>query len=509
MKLLYLFTFIFTVFAAEQDVARFSLNNADDVETRVQLHNQIIPDQYIVVLKSDTVDSLNINEFAVNAVSADPIGQVLHVYDIPSASIFAESDSESEDEDEYENAQNSKPFRGFAIQCSRSCVEKLESDSRVAYVERDRLATVAQTAPAPAPRPPPRVVTQRNAIWNLARLSTRALPYGSSFNYPINAGNRVHIYILDTGVYDQHSELAGRVIEGASFVSGEDWRDRHGHGSHVAGSAAGKTYGVAKRAIIVPVRVLNSKGTGSWSGIIGGINWAVNNAAKTRIRSVINMSIEGGKMQSVNDAVSAAVAARLHVVVAAGNSNIDSCTTSPGSSSSLGAITVGNSNAQDGRTSSSNWGSCVTLFAPGNLIRSCGIRNPTESVLMTGTSMAAPHVAGVIATYLSVKNYRPAVMKKNLIVTGTASKLTDIRGSPNVLLYLDPIGCFNCGTKPAMAGKRKEIDQVREEEQEEDATWFDRISGYFSDSQKTKTLRSRRRRLSVHVTVRLGNDANE
>jgi subtilisin family serine protease len=247
----------------------------------------------------------------------------------------------------------------------------------------------------------------------------------------------VTIYVIDTGVYAAHSEFGGRATVGANFISAESAADGNGHGTHCSGTAAGTTYGVAKRANIIGVKVLASDGRGANSGVLSGIDWAVSNAqANGRTgRSVISMSLGGGFSQASNNAVAEAVAAGIFTAVAAGNDGVNAANTSPASTPT--AFTVGATDSTDTRGSFSNFGSVLDIFAPGVNVKSAWIGGTTTTRTISGTSMACPHVAGLAAYLIGLEGTRtPAALgariqslsNKNLVKSPGS-------GSPNYLAY--------------------------------------------------------------------------
>jgi subtilisin family serine protease len=237
--------------------------------------------------------------------------------------------------------------------------------------------------------------TQGGAPWPLDRIDGTkdgSYTYGSS-------GEAVRIYIVDTGVDASHPDFGGRVADGFdSFGENLDQVDCHGHGTHVAGIAAGTYFGVAKKATIVPIRVLNCSGQGKTSTLTAGIDWILANHAGGSL-GIVNMSLGGPKDDAVNAATSRLVSAGLVVVSAAGNSNVDACTSSP--ASAPGVIAVGSVDNADIKSPFSNWGTCVDIFAPGSRIASNTPSNHSASVQKSGTSQASPFVSGIIATYIS------------------------------------------------------------------------------------------------------------
>ncbi|KEP45200.1 serine protease [Rhizoctonia solani 123E] len=262
-------------------------------------------------------------------------------------------------------------------------------------------------------------LVQKDAPWGLARVSSRTkLPAGSSADrlsydferLPSSAG--VDVYVLDTGVNIHHIDFGGRAHWGKTFGPYLN-QDGHGHGTHVAGTVAGRRWGVAKAASIIAVKVLSDEGPGKTSDIVAGINWAVAEAKRKGRPSVINMSLGAPANDAMDRAVVKAVAAGVHVVVSAGNDNVDAKNTSPARVPAV--ITVGATSITDERwvsskTSGSNFGKSVDIFAPGDRITSAGMTKSNVTV-KTGTSMAAPHVAGLIAYLLATEGRRtPANM---------------------------------------------------------------------------------------------------
>ncbi|MCS6989220.1 MAG: S8 family peptidase [Chloroherpetonaceae bacterium] len=311
-------------------------------------------------------------------------------------------------------------LRGFAVSdAKRSTIEALLKDPRVSWIEEDGEVFAFQT-------------TQPNATWGLDRIDQRDLPLNGNYVYNTTASN-VRAYIIDTGIRASHNEFGGRVLSGYTAINdGQGSNDCNGHGTHVAGTVGGSVYGVAKQARLVPVRVLNCQGSGTNSGVIAGIDWVAANHVKP---AVANMSLGGGASSAVDTAVNNLINAGVTVVVAAGNENQDACNVSPARVAN--AVTVGSTTSTDARSSFSNWGTCVNIFAPGSSITAAWHTSDSATNTISGTSMASPHVAGVAALYLAANpSATPATVRNALYSTASQGKLTSIgTGSPNLLVY--------------------------------------------------------------------------
>jgi len=279
--------------------------------------------------------------------------------------------------------------------------------------------------------------TRSTSQWGLDRSDQRALPLTKTYVYRTSAGVGTYVYVVDSGIRATHGELVGRVGAGYTTVAdGRGTGDCTGHGTHVAGIAAGKTYGMASRATVVPVRIVDCTGTTSVASMVAGLDAIAGDT--TRRPAVVNISIGGGYNATVNDALARLVASGVTVVVAAGNSALDACSSSPASAAS--AITVAATTSTDTRASYSNYGTCVDLFAPGDLIVSAGITSDTATITKSGTSMASPHVAGAAAILLADnRTLTPAQVTTQLVNDATVGKVLSAgTGSPNRLLYSDP-----------------------------------------------------------------------
>ncbi|KAJ3048514.1 serine protease [Rhizophlyctis rosea] len=358
-------------------------------------------------------------------------------------------------------------FHGYIGHLPSWVIELIKRDPWVRFVEEDQYIELGQsTTPSPTPSTNTSLVTtnnflatngnntlaQANPPWGLDRISHREPGFKGLYAYPADGGKNVDIYILDTGVNINHTDFEGRARHGQSF-SDEGQRDGNGHGTHVAGIAAGRTYGVAKAASIVSLKVLDNDGTGPISAVIAGIDWVVRNMNSSS-RAVVNMSLgRGGKSQAMNDIVTAAMGRGVVFAAAAGNDDVNACGTSPADSGSV--MTVGASDENDNRASFSNWGRCVDIFAPGANITSAAHTSNTATRVYSGTSQAAPHVAGMMAIVLQMfPAATPVQIYDTLRDIATKDALKGIEGHDNTrnLLLFNGVNSTNLAQEARSAG---------------------------------------------------------
>ncbi|OJF09670.1 S8 family peptidase [Couchioplanes caeruleus] len=351
-----------------------------------------IKDSYIVVLKAASADAAEVPSVS-RSLARRYGGEVLASY--------------------------STAVRGFQADMTALEARRLAANPAVEYVEQDATVRLADLG------------TQANPVWGLDRIDQTALPLSKSYTY--RSASNVTAYVLDTGLRVGHSEFGGRASNGRDFIDNDAVaQDCNGHGTHVAGTIGGRTYGVAKDVKLVGVRVLDCGGSGSYSAIIAGVDWVTKNAVKP---AVANMSIGGTVSSALNTAVARSIAAGVTYSVSAGNDNKNSCNYSPASAPD--AITVGATDGADTRATFSNYGSCLDIFAPGVRITSASHSSDTGTAIMSGTSMAAPHVAGAAALAVAANPaWSPAQVRAALVDQASAGRvLNPGSGSVNKLLH--------------------------------------------------------------------------
>jgi subtilisin family serine protease len=312
-------------------------------------------------------------------------------------------------------------IKGFSATLPDAAVQALRNNPNVESIEQDHTVSLTQvTSP------------QNQVTWGLDRIDQADRPLDTQYHFG-GTGAGVNAFIIDTGIRTDHQDFTGRLLPGYNVVAdGNGTNDCNGHGTHVAGTVGGTTWGVAKGVSVVPVRVLNCAGSGTWSDVIAGIDWVANSPLRP---AVANLSLGGSASTALDAAVAGAVAKGVTMVVAAGNSNLDACNYSPAREPS--AITVGASNSMDSRSYFSNIGACLDIFAPGENITSAWYTAADASRIMSGTSMASPHVAGVAAlTLQSYPTASPAAVAASLMANATPNRLVSVgTASPNLLVY--------------------------------------------------------------------------
>ena len=385
--------FAFLVLAGLCATFMFTSPVRSQKKDKIRKSSHKVENNYIVVLNDAVVGEkglYSIAPYIAEELAATHRGKLKHVY---------------------KNALN-----GFAVEMSPADAERLSEDFRVAFVEEDGVVTLD--------------ATQSNPPWGLDRIDQRSRPLSGTYTFNWT-GAGVFAYVIDTGILTSHTQFGGRAANVFDAFGGNG-QDCNGHGTHVAGTVGGSTYGVAKSVNLRGVRVLNCSGSGTNSGVIAGVDWVRVNRQNP---AVANMSLGGGASSALDTAVNNLSNSGVAIAVAAGNSNTNACNSSPARAAN--AITGGSTTSTDARSSFSNFGSCLDLFAPGSGILSAWIGSTTATRTISGTSMASPHVAGVAALYKQANPSASASTVRNAIVNGATTNVVTSAGtgSPNRLLY--------------------------------------------------------------------------
>jgi subtilisin family serine protease len=358
----------------------------------VPTHGKKIQDRYLVMLDGNTVGKEQVPAVATEMALAQA-GRLLFVYQ--------------------------HALSGFAIELPEVRARELARDPRVAWIEED--AEIHG------------VTTQSNPPWGLDRIDQHNLPFSGTYIYNF-VGTGVHAYIIDSGIRSTHAEFGGRATKDYDAVGdGQNGNDCNGHGTHVAGTVGGATYGVAKNVRLHAVRVLGCGNTGTIAALVAGIDWVTSHRI---LPAVANVSIESSASSTVDTAVNNSVNNGVFYAVAAGNGNQDACYTSPARAANV--YTVGATTSSDARSSFSNFGSCLEIFAPGSAITSAWYTSDTATNVLDGTSMATPHVTGAAALALQENSsLTPSQVATTLTNRATTGVLSGIgTGSPNRLLFV-------------------------------------------------------------------------
>lgn len=366
-------------------------------------NNSVISNEYIVTLHAEnSVYDYN-NSAKAQSIITDQAHNLESEYNIQMITTYS--------------SINAVLFQGSAVE-----IEQLKKDPSVKSIETNKIFSVSPIIKTNNNQP--------NPDWGLDRSDQHDLPLNKNYHFDYNAKN-VSAYVIDTGIYTANNDFGGRARKGYNAIGNNtNSDDCNGHGTHVAGILGSGTYGIAKATTLYGVRVLGCDGSGSLSNVLKGIQWVIDNAQKP---AVANISLGGGRSSSFDAAVTQLVRSGVSTAYASGNSNSDACNFSPRSSL---AVAVGSTTISDSRSNFSNWGSCVDIFAPGTNIRSTWIGFPTANIVLSGTSMASPMTAGAIALILAENpDYTPAQVKEALLSRSSKNKLTNLRGSPNRLIY--------------------------------------------------------------------------
>ncbi|KFY00242.1 hypothetical protein V490_01425 [Pseudogymnoascus sp. VKM F-3557] len=370
---------------------------AQHAKLRNPTAQDVIPDSYIVVFNKDVNDADIESEFA-------SVSRILSKRSSSHKGLGAK--------------YNIPGFRGYQIHTDSANINEIAASPLVAFIEKDGKVQA-------------NLETRTGATWGLGRISHKA-GASTEYVYDSSAGEGATVYVVDTGIYIEHDEFEGRATWGKNFIEGSPDTDENGHGTHCAGTIGGATFGVASKASLVAVKVLDGDGSGSNSGVIAGIDFV---GSDSNGKGVLSMSLGGTFSEAVNSAVASTIAAGVTVVVAAGNDGADASDYSPASAPN--AITVGAIDNTDARASFSNFGSVLDVFAPGVDVKSAWIGSKSATNTISGTSMATPHVAGLAAYLIGLGGLSsPADVAAKINSIGV-SGVNDPNGSIDLIAYND------------------------------------------------------------------------
>ncbi|ORX77111.1 subtilisin-like protein [Anaeromyces robustus] len=506
----------------------------DNNESIEENSTGIIKNQYIVVLRDNAtfIDEFTRTNWIKRAIDDEngSYSKIIHYYSMPK-SIGWNTPSESLKLLKKNNINGDNDittFKGFAAKLSPDMYEYFVRHPSVKYVECDEYVQIDDIIENQSSNEKPiydissslndnknddknkvdnndeveasSVVYKIKSSLNLSRLINHNPVTdinNAYYKFGYESAYDVYVYVVDTGVNADHSSFLDklgydtvdkkRVILGKNYLESEGIEDKNGHGTHVAGIIGSTTWGVAKRVNIVSVKVMNKKGSGKWSDIISAIEWCQNHLFNetTSKKGIINISLSGSVKMSANNAIKASISQGVHFTVAAGNNGNNACQYSPASASEYGAVVVGSIGNDDTYSKFSNYGSCITLYAPGYKILSTSNLDNTSFREMSGTSMAAPHVAGVMALILSAKNMSPRDLYNTLINEASVGYIKNLdEESPNLIAYLpqyaiasrcnplDPYDCINSSYK-SKSKNNEENDSLKDYKLREEKVYED------------------------------------
>jgi len=397
-----------SLFALLSALPLLTFGNPIPSSTSTSADADIVPDSFIIVLK-DGVSSAEFNTHTE------------FVSQLHNQSITQQKTSLAGLKQTWSIYDN---FKGYAGQFDQATVDQIATRTEVKYIEPDRVMRTQA------------MVTETNAPqWGLASISHRVSTTATNYVYDSTSGTGTTAYVIDTGILTTHDEFTGRATFGVNFVDSVD-TDENGHGTHVSGILAGTTFGVAKGAKLVAVKVMAADGTGLLSTIVTGVQWALNNSVQNggAKKAVANLSVSGFYNQALNDAIAAAVAGGMTVAVAAGNNENMATGYSPASAPD--ALTVGAITSVDARAGYSNFGTALDIWAPGDNVLSAYIGSNDATATLSGTSMASPQIAGLAAYLIAMDNLAsPADVRAKIVSLAVNDVTGGLTGSPTIRAY--------------------------------------------------------------------------